>query len=45
MFEIIIALVLFGFFAAAVSNAEKDNWPMFWVYLIIFIIGILNSPF
>jgi len=45
MGTIIIGVILFMLFAAAVTNAERDNWPMFWLYLVLFIVGILNSPF
>jgi len=44
MGTIIISVILFCLFGAAMSYAEKENWPMFWLFLSICFIGLLNSP-
>ena len=44
MGTIITGVIFFCLFGAAMHNAEQDNWPMFWLFIILFILGILVSP-
>jgi len=40
--QTILGLIALGLLAAAVSSFQEENYPKGWIFLIIFIIHVLN---
>ena len=44
IFQIIIAILVFGILGLSITNFQKDNYPLGWFFMAIFIIATINLP-